>query len=60
MKPDGATFTAFEVELLRQWFNALEDLNPRYLKFEDYAVAQKIAEALGTKVPVYDQKRRLP
>ena len=34
--------TASELNLIRQWFNAVKDLNPAYLTPADYALAKKI------------------
>lgn len=40
-----------ELNLARQWFNAVQDLNPGYLELADYSLAAKIHEALGVRVP---------
>ena len=40
-------FTPAELDLLRQWFNAIEDLNKKYLTDEDRALYGKIMAALG-------------
>lgn len=40
-----------ELDLARQWFNAVQDLNPGYLESADYSLAAKIHEALGVRVP---------
>ncbi|MED5492724.1 MAG: hypothetical protein VYD45_11465 [Pseudomonadota bacterium] len=45
------SFTREEAELMRQWFNAAQDLNPGYLELADYSLAAKIHEALGVRVP---------
>ena len=36
---------------MRQWFNSTQDLNPDYLEPADYALAAKVHEALGMRVP---------
>lgn len=54
-----STFTREEIDLFRQWFDAVEDTqNPAapYLEDADYALAGRIAEMLGTRAP----KRRKP
>lgn len=43
--------TTEELNLARQWFNAVQDLNPGYLDQADYSLAAKIHEALGVRVP---------
>ena len=43
--------TNAETHLLRQWFNAVQDLNPRYLEAQDYVLAEKIIKSLGLRVP---------
>jgi hypothetical protein len=43
--------TEAEVNLIRQWFNAVQDLNPKYLEAEDYALARRIHAELGAPVP---------
>ena len=45
------TFDADEIDLLRQWFNALEDVTPEFLEPADYTLAQRIALHLGTRLP---------
>lgn len=41
-----------ETHLLRQWFNAVQDLNPAYLEAQDYVLAEKIIKSLGLRVPI--------
>jgi hypothetical protein len=43
--------TQEELDLTRQWFNAVQDLNPKYLEPADYVLAKRIYEALGMRVP---------
>ncbi len=40
-----------ELDLVRQWFDAVADLNPSYLDEADYALALKIYAVLGAKGP---------
>ena len=40
-----------ELNLVRQWFNALQNTYPRYLEQPDYALALKIYRQLGVQVP---------
>ncbi|MFU2148226.1 hypothetical protein ACM55O_18130 [Hafnia paralvei] len=43
-------FTVEELDLLRQWYNALQDTNPAYLDsdgFKDTELYEKIKAALG-------------
>ncbi|EOT7841596.1 hypothetical protein [Pseudomonas aeruginosa] len=44
-------FSEDELELFRQWFNAVEDLNPKYLERKDYLLAKKVLDELGAKTP---------
>jgi hypothetical protein len=39
------------LNLFRQWFDAVQDLNPLYLKVDDYRQARLIYEKLGMRVP---------
>ena len=43
------SLTYVELDLIRQWFNAVRDLNMSYLTEADFSLAQKIAEMLTTK-----------
>jgi hypothetical protein len=38
-----------ELNLVRQWFNAVADLNPDYLEEADHVLANKIMRELGMK-----------
>lgn len=40
-----------DLDLIRQWFNAVQDLNIQYLKKPDYELAKKVYEAVGLRVP---------
>lgn len=41
------TLGADDLHLVRQWFNALQDLNGAYLEPGDYELADRIAAAIG-------------
>lgn len=45
------TFSAQEVDLLRQWYDAVVDLNPKYLEQKDHALAKRLYEVVGIRVP---------
>ncbi len=38
-----------ELDLLRQWYNAVQDMAPEYLEARDHELAGKILAALGIK-----------
>lgn len=40
-----------EMNLFRQWFDSVQDLNPKRLLAEDYVLAAKLYERLGMRVP---------
>ncbi|WP_270692886.1 MULTISPECIES: hypothetical protein [unclassified Aeromonas] len=44
-------FTKEQVELFREWFDAVQDLNPAYLNKGDYALGKELYERLGLRVP---------
>ncbi len=43
-----------ELELIRQWFNAVKDLNPDYLRRADYSLYRRILNKLGMRVSKND------
>lgn len=45
------TLTLEELNLARQWFDAVQDFNPEYLEPADYGLAVKIHNELGMRVP---------
>ncbi len=45
------TLDAEDLNLVRQWFDAVQDLNPAYLTDADYELAQDIYEKLEMRVP---------
>lgn len=45
------TLTRDQLDLVRQWFNAVQDLNHKYLEPADYRLAVEIHRALGMRVP---------
>lgn len=48
---ENITLNIGEQHLIRQWFGAVQDLNPDYLKVGDYELQKKILENIGIKVP---------
>lgn len=40
-----------ELGLFLQWFESLQDVNPNFLKLEDYKVAKEIYKTLGLRIP---------
>lgn len=44
-------FTPDSIDLFRQWFDAVQDLNPSYLDATDYALPKQLYEALDMRVP---------
>jgi hypothetical protein len=44
-------FSPVEVDLFRQWFDAVQDLNPDYLEKKDYQLAEKLYTVLYLQVP---------
>ena len=46
------TLTIEEADIARQWFNAVQDLNPSYLMIPDYELSKKIHEKIGIEVPL--------
>lgn len=50
-------FTWQELNLIRQWFNAVEDLAPKYLEQPDRDLARKIKERMAeAAAPVSDNR----
>jgi hypothetical protein len=43
--------TEKEMDICRQWFNAVQDLNAGYLRPYDYALAEKLHQLLELRVP---------
>lgn len=43
--------TAAELHLIREWFDNVQDINRIYLEPKDYALAKRVYEALGMRVP---------
>lgn len=44
-------YTSEELDLFRQWFDSVQDVNPNYLDQKDYELAKKVYENLGMRVP---------
>jgi len=42
-------FSVEELNLIRQWYNALQDLNPKYLAPADHELASKVLNLLEEK-----------
>ena len=40
-----------ELDLIRQWFDAVQDLNAAYLETADYHLAKKIYSHLEMRIP---------
>lgn len=40
-----------DLDLCRQWFDAVQDLNRDYLEAADFALAKRIYEFIGMRVP---------
>jgi hypothetical protein len=61
IKTKGFTLAAFltpiapcdvkALDTFRQWFDAVQDLNPAYLSPADYQLARVVYEQLGMRVP---------
>jgi hypothetical protein len=53
-------FTDFELNLFREWFNAMQDIAPQTLEQADYILAEKVHMTLGREVPqsIRDGARR--
>ena len=49
--------TREELDLCRQWFNAVQDVSPEYLGAADCALMVRISERLGYKVDAEVRKR---
>ena len=43
--------TSVEFNLIRQWFESVQDINPVYLTKEDYQLAVKVYENCGHPIP---------
>jgi len=43
--------TKDDAEIVRQWFDALEDTRPDYIETKDYALAKRLYEFLEMRVP---------
>ncbi|ENO80316.1 hypothetical protein [Thauera sp. 63] len=46
-----ASITPADAERMRQWFDAVQDLNPGYLEQADYELAARLYQALGLRIP---------
>ena len=43
-------FSKEELNRIRQWFDSLQDTNPKYLEAGDYELARRVYEHLGMRV----------
>lgn len=43
--------TTPDLNLMRQWFDAVQDVSPEYLEAKDFALARRLYERLGIRVP---------
>jgi hypothetical protein len=50
-EPAPAVFSPADLDLFRQWFNSVQDTNGGYLDAADYALARRLYEVLGMRVP---------
>lgn len=48
---ENLTFSRAEADLFRQWYDAVSDTNPAFLEDADHALATKLYEALGFRIP---------
>lgn len=44
-------YTKEEVDIFRQWFDCVQDVNPEFLDRSDYELAKKVYEDVGMRVP---------
>ena len=44
--------TEQDIDRLRQWFDAVQDVSPKYLEPADFDLARRIYERLGMRVPL--------
>lgn len=49
--PFSEGLCAKELHIVREWFDAVQDISPIYLKRKDYLLAKKIYEELKLRVP---------
>lgn len=49
--PVEFSFNARQLDIIREWFDSTQDLNPKYLEEKDYVLADKIYRCLGRRVP---------
>jgi hypothetical protein len=47
----GLTLSGFDLDMVRQWFNAVQDTAPRYLEQRDFELAARIYRGLSLPVP---------
>lgn len=49
MSTEDLKLSKEDLELCRQWFDNVQDLNPQYLERADYELAHRIYQALGMR-----------
>lgn len=49
--PPGMGFSEQELHRLRQWFDHAQDTDEAFLDADDYALARRLYERLGMRVP---------
>ena len=47
----AAALSLSDINIIRQWFDAVQDLNDDYLEAEDYALMQKLQSATRPETP---------
>lgn len=50
-RPPQMELAPEQLELCRQWFDNVQDMNPVYLEPKDYSLAKALYEHLGMRVP---------
>jgi len=53
----AAALNLSDINIIRQWFNAVQDLNDDYLEAEDYALMEKLESAAHPETPADAQGR---
>jgi hypothetical protein len=48
--------SGFDLDIIRQWFNAVQDTAPRYLEQRDFELAARIYQTLGLHGPTVSSR----
>lgn len=48
--------SGFDLDIIRQWFNAVQDTAPRYLEQRDFELAARIYQTLGLRGPTVSSR----